>query len=149
MNIEDHRSRTFLCNDEGKYLFMLRIRQNGDRAILLPGGGVDEGETIEDANMRELHEELGITIHNAKEIYTFFDLRANPALRPGDEGYGIRVPTYFHFFTAEWSGDMKICETDKFESLHWIYLRDLHALADSLGARISDGVITAIRFLPR
>jgi 8-oxo-dGTP diphosphatase len=35
---------------------------------LLPGGGIDPGESDEDAITRELQEELGVTVQNVQEI---------------------------------------------------------------------------------
>ncbi len=42
---------------------------------LLPGGGIDPGESDKDAITRELQEELGITVKNVQEIGTVVQYR--------------------------------------------------------------------------
>jgi len=37
----------------------------------LPGGGVDDGETLVEAYTREIQEETGMTIDNAEPVYTY------------------------------------------------------------------------------
>jgi mutator protein MutT len=52
-------------NDQGKFLISLRNDPGNKRAHLkweIPGGGVEKGETIEEAVKRELKEEVGVTI---------------------------------------------------------------------------------------
>lgn len=46
-----------ICNRKGQVLWARRIRQNSWQ---FPQGGVDYGETPEDAMYRELYEELGL-----------------------------------------------------------------------------------------
>lgn len=47
---------------EGKILLMRRKRNGCDEKWMLPGGYVDEGEPVEIAAARELHEEAGIDV---------------------------------------------------------------------------------------
>ncbi|MFZ3009809.1 MAG: NUDIX hydrolase [Candidatus Microsaccharimonas sp.] len=42
---------------------------------LLPGGGIDPGESDQDAITRELQEELGVTVKNVQEIGTVVQYR--------------------------------------------------------------------------
>jgi 8-oxo-dGTP pyrophosphatase MutT (NUDIX family) len=55
-----------LCEDGDELQFLLTIRPAGMRRhanqFALPGGGVDTGETVEAAVLRELEEELGVRL---------------------------------------------------------------------------------------
>lgn len=42
----------------------------------VPGGGIDEGETPEQAAIRELYEETGITVEKLEEIGVFYPLNS-------------------------------------------------------------------------
>jgi 8-oxo-dGTP pyrophosphatase MutT (NUDIX family) len=48
-----------VCFDDGRVLLMRRVK-NGRRYTVLPGGGVEEGETPAEAAVRELDEESGL-----------------------------------------------------------------------------------------
>lgn len=56
------------------------IIRDGDKVLilnqgLLPGGGIDEGESVREAVDRELREELGVTVDNVEEIGTVIQYR--------------------------------------------------------------------------
>ena len=56
-------SVVLVIEKDGKYLFLKRSHTGkGDGFYMLPGGHVDEGETVLHAAVRELKEELGIDI---------------------------------------------------------------------------------------
>lgn len=51
----------------------------GDTYVTIPGGGIDEGESIEDAAYRETLEEVGVQIKNIKSIYKASVHQWNPS----------------------------------------------------------------------
>jgi len=56
------RSRSAVVIIEGgKVALIERVNERGTY-YLFPGGGVEAGETIQDAAVREAHEELGVTV---------------------------------------------------------------------------------------
>jgi mutator protein MutT len=81
-------------------------------ALAIPGGHMDEGESVEEALLRELREELNITPLGFTYICTL--------LHQAEELRRI------HYFVVEgWSGEMSALEA---ESLRWLPLDDLSAL---------------------
>jgi 8-oxo-dGTP diphosphatase len=52
----------------GKMLLMERWR-DGSHYFSIPGGGIEKGETPEQATKRELHEELGVRIQIIRKLY--------------------------------------------------------------------------------
>lgn len=75
------RVRALLITDEGKLLTIKRTRPGQDPYWVLPGGGVEEDETLLDALARELREELAATadirgllhvLHRPGEIQYFY-----------------------------------------------------------------------------
>jgi len=68
----------------------------------LPGGHVDRGETPDDAIVRELMEELSITVDNMKRVDFFYNNRiilAYTAIAPADI---VITPTDPKYEYAEW-----------------------------------------------
>lgn len=66
----------FVLNDKNE---ILCVRQRYDRingdAWTLPGGGIDDGETPEQASIREVREETGLHVFGAAE--KVYDVRCN------------------------------------------------------------------------
>ncbi|WP_394188165.1 NUDIX domain-containing protein [Paenisporosarcina quisquiliarum] len=54
---------------DGKIALIKRVRNNHEYYVI-PGGGIEEGETPEDAAIREVKEELGIDIEIEKLLTT-------------------------------------------------------------------------------
>lgn len=53
---------------DGKILLMRRVK-NGEEYFVFPGGGVEEGETQEDALKREIKEEVNLDVNNYEKVF--------------------------------------------------------------------------------
>ena len=71
-------ARTAVIDGEGRFLLVQHTYSPG---WLFPGGGVERGETCENAAIRELHEEAQVT---AKGPLTLHGIFSNHAHFPGD-----------------------------------------------------------------
>lgn len=90
---------------------MLRRKGTGwmDGAFSLPAGGLEEGETIRMAAIREAREETGVVIapENLHHVHT---------LHSKTEG---RVWMGHFFRTETWEGTPAVCEPDKHDAMQW------------------------------
>lgn len=59
-----------IVKKENNILLMRRLK-NGQEYYVFPGGGVEDGESYEEALKREMKEELGIDINNPKLFFDF------------------------------------------------------------------------------
>lgn len=106
---------------------VLGLLRNGDRLLLghrhpdraafpntwdLPGGHVDEGETLTEALYRELDEELGVVVEQATEL---------ASLRLGDFDLTF-------FMVDEWRGEPHNTATDEHDELRWVSIERLQHL---------------------
>ena len=59
--------------DDGRIVFVRQFRKAADRTLLeIPAGGIDDGETAEDAVRREMVEETGYRVGEVRHITSFF-----------------------------------------------------------------------------
>lgn len=61
----------FLRNEKGEFLFVRRAREPARGKLNVPGGFVDPLESVEEALLREVDEEVGIAIENYSLLGSF------------------------------------------------------------------------------
>jgi len=98
---------------------MLRRKGTGwmDGSFSIPAGGLEAGETLADAAIREAREEVGVRIapENLRYVHT---------LHSKTEG----TAWVGHFFEAQvWAGTPVLCEPDKHGDLQWRHVDALPA----------------------
>ena len=82
-----------------------------DGQLNVPGGKLEDGETVVDAAIREAHEELGIEVEARKVRFVTVVHHRNPE---GEARVG------FFFATDTWDGDPVNAEPDKCAGLCWV-----------------------------
>jgi 8-oxo-dGTP diphosphatase len=108
-------------NDKGEILLQDHVKL--DR-YTLPGGKVDPGEKSKDALVREVREELGVTITKAYAVG-----RANLGKQeyPAHSGNFIHF-TQEYFVVQEYSGRITNKEPNKHRDLVWVRPEDFSKL---------------------
>jgi len=97
-------------NPEGKYLFIRRNTEPGKGSIAVPGGCVDNGESLEECCIREIYEETGVKIFNLKYFGSYHD----NTVRDGQVETSVAV-----FFTAE-TKDTGRSDNNEVSELFWL-----------------------------
>ncbi|MBN2754016.1 MAG: NUDIX hydrolase [Candidatus Goldbacteria bacterium] len=86
-----------ICLDKKNRLLLVNHQKNGKSYWLLPGGGVEYGETLHEALKREFMEEMSLNIKKAGEL-----LFVNDSIYPGGKRHVINM-----YFKVRVSGVLK------------------------------------------
>lgn len=106
---------------------ILSVRSHGRDRFYLPGGKIDPGETAHDAILREINEELGVTLipDTIRELGTF-------------AGHGHNQPNgaivRMSCFTADYSGTLSPAR--EIAEMRWLTPRERHLMAP-MGQKIT------------
>ena len=90
---------SFIVNEAGELLVCRRAKEPSKGSLDLAGGFIDQNETAEEAVAREIKEEIGAEVRDAKYLFSI----------PNQYEYsGLTVPTLDMFFE---------CKLDSYENL--------------------------------
>ena len=108
-----------------KFLLVKKANNVGPYAgtYLTPGGGVETGESADDAVQRELYEETGIKIKNLKRAYFDDDVT--------EDWRGIKRHYIMLLYTAEYeSGEIHQTEgnDDEFDDVGWYSIDEMKSM---------------------
>lgn len=92
---------------------VLMVTARGREVIYLPGGKVDPGESGERAAEREAREELGVTVHGLRELFT-----VTTQAHGEPEGRQVRMTVY----AAEPADEPRA--SAEIDALHWVGTAD-------------------------
>ncbi len=97
-----------VVNDKGEILLNLRSDTN---TWGVPGGSMELGESFEETVVREMYEEIGITITELKQLNVFSGPQLYFKYPNGDELYSVTAL----FQAIEYTGDIRINDDESFE----------------------------------
>lgn len=119
---------------DSSVLLMYRFK-NGSEYYVFPGGGVEEGETVEQAAMREAKEETSLDVKNLKKLWE-------------SENQGR---TEHYFFINKFEGSLKVAgpeaerqSKDNVYRLEWVSfdkLEDLDVKPEDMKKRVLEEVV--------
>lgn len=139
-----HRATAIIRNGD-KFLLFHRIKPGHDY-YMFPGGGVDEGETIEEGLKREVKEELNVTVGNFHYLFVVDDIYAPiwATIHPGSKQvyYFYEIEAYTG--TLELSGPEKAQANDQNEYiLTWLSLDEMGDMDNIVP---NEGVVAFLKY---
>jgi ADP-ribose pyrophosphatase len=102
-------------------------------SLELPAGGIEPGETAEEAAVREVFEETGITMKNAKAVYQFY---------PSD-GTSDQLA---YVVTGEYASGDIIVQTDELKNAYWMEKDALQKQIENNDIKDGYTLIALLRF---
>lgn len=107
----------FILNADGELLVLTRKKEPAKGTFDLPGGFVDIGETSEEGVIREVREETGLEVTEARYLFSF----------PNVYVYSnFPVPTEDAFFLCKVKSLAHVDAEDDAATWQWMPLKDVH-----------------------
>lgn len=103
---------------------MLLLHRAGPPQWELPGGKVEPGESLEEAAVRELAEELGVRLRKLSYI-------GDTRFRQQDHGW-----RYAWFLAEEIDGEPAVCEPDRFDNVAYWPISELTRMMSELSPNV-------------
>ena len=110
----DYREVCFgIVERDGKFLVVFSAK---DRNVSLPGGGIEKGETPEQAIYREFLEEAGYKVKSAEEVvrvHSYWNFQT-----------GKRVERFAYIFAVEVAEESKMTPIENWHTRLWVETAD-------------------------
>ena len=107
----------FMILKKSNKVLLLKRSNTGwmDGLFSVPAGAIDGKETLLEAVMREVQEEIGVAVEpkNIRLVHTMHCFTGS------DEWLGQ------YFITESWEGEHRICEPEKHSELQWVAANSL------------------------
>ena len=125
----------FILNKDGELLVERRKNNPAKGTLDLPGGFADMNETVEEGLKREVMEETGLEVTEAKYMFS----------KPNTYHYsGVDIPTLDMFFRCKVKDDNKVKANDDAAECMWIPLEEIETKQFGLNS-VRSGLIDFIK----
>lgn len=106
-----------IVNDRRELLVARRAKEPAKGTLDLPGGFIDSYETAEEAVVREVKEETGLSVQKVTYLFSL------PNIYPYS---GLDIHTIDLFFECKVNAEAGVTAMDDVAALYWIPLADIH-----------------------
>jgi 8-oxo-dGTP diphosphatase len=96
---------------DGKLLMIRRRQREGDLLWALPGGAIEDGETVEEAAVRETVEEVGLVVAAVKVL--------------GERVHPKTHRTMSYTACEVLQGEAKVADEDELDAVAWVALEEI------------------------